>query len=118
MASAQALLAEKKAGTNARWQTQRARGAGFLGEQRCDGRGDGAGVVAAGEAGGRDERDADGTEPAQAATAAAASTQAAAARAIAGILATTSTKRIITHRGRPMREPFARKGRPCDDSNR
>lgn len=88
MASAQALLAEKKAGTNARWQTQRARGAWFLAEQRCDG----AGVVAAGEAGGRDEGDACGTELAQAATAAAASTQAAAARVIAGILATTFTK--------------------------
>jgi hypothetical protein len=95
MASAQALLAEKKAGTNPRWQTQRARGAGFLAEQPCDGRGDGAGVVAgvvaAGEVSDRDEGDAGLTELAQAATAAAASTQAAAARAIAGILAATST---------------------------
>jgi hypothetical protein len=80
MASAQALLAEKKAGTNARWQAP------------CDGRGDGAGVVAADEVSGRGEGGAGGTELAQAPTAAAASTQAAAARTIAGILATTSTR--------------------------
>jgi hypothetical protein len=92
MASAQALLAEKKAGTNPRWQTQRARGAGFLAEQPCDGRGDGAGVAAAGEVSDRGEGDAGGTELAQAPPAAAASTQAAAARTIAGILVTTSTK--------------------------
>jgi hypothetical protein len=92
MACAQALLAEKKAGTNACWQTQRARGAGFLGEQRCDGRADGAGVVAADEVGDRDEGDAGGTELAQAPAAAAASTQAAATRTKAGILAATSTK--------------------------
>jgi hypothetical protein len=79
MASAQALLAEKKAGTNARWQAPR------------DGRGDGAGG-ADDEVTGPGRGDAGGAELAQAPTAAAASTQAAAARAIAGILATTSTK--------------------------
>lgn len=80
MASAQALLAEKKAGTNPRWQAP------------CDGRGDAAGVAAAGEVSDRDEGDAGGTGLAQAPAAAAASTQVAAARTTAGILATTSTK--------------------------